>query len=528
MPSRAHEYVPRVSIASIALVAVTLLPPLLVRAQDTDKQPDAQTAGAVNTSVSSLPPLGNTDNMDRFLSREVADSFVFGQSSAPTGNDAEQAIATSSSAEPRIDTLATESNQKDSGVPDGTFAQTSYGPDSAESWIPVFDDTAERDKSVWKRLEKTNRLPLANNERVRFYEEQYQRESLWISKILHRGKPFLAHLVATLDQRFMPLELALLPAIESGYLPTAKSAGHASGLWQIVPITAKEIGVVRNQWFDGRGDILVSTTAAIDYLSYLNAEFNGDWELTLAAYNAGPGRVRAAIRKNKAAGLATDYWSLDLPRETLNYVPKFIALVRLVKQPALSGFDMPDVLMEPAFESIDIGFRVSVDKAAKLADIDVDLLRSLNAGLIHGVTAPEGPHHLLIPAGSGEQIQMAFVDVDRNSLFAEPKTHDVVAGDTISSIALKYGISQRALLSMNGLDDAKIRIGQKLAVLDSRNLSDSVIEYVVSIGDTLSEIAYKFSVDIRDISKTNGDSLEGDVIHPGDTLNITVSNASSG
>jgi len=554
MPSRAHGYLTRVSIALIVLLTGPMLTISSLNADDiANRVTDDASSGQwsdVKRAASSLPPIGNTTDMDRFLSREVSDDFVFGQ--APENAIAVEQTDLQNKAQTNLQTGG-KTDEQTAGpaatlLPETLEAAETATDDGAEStptenpiraanynqrtpldpWLPVFNEEPDASATVWDRIEKSDRLPLAKHERVRFYEEQYQRESLWISKILHRGKPFLAHLVATLDQRFMPLELALLPAIESGYQPTAKSAGQAAGLWQIVPITAKEIGVERGEWFDGRSDILVSTTAAIDYLSYLNAEFDGDWELTLAAYNAGPGRVRTAVTKNQEAGLPTDYWSLDLPRETMNYVPKLVALVSLIKQPGNGGFDMPNVLMEPAFESIDIGSRVSVDKAAKLADIDEEILRSLNAGLIHGVTAPDGPHHLLIPVGTGEQIQQAFANVDRATLFAEPKTHEVVAGDTISSIALKYGLSQRALLTMNALDNAKIRIGQKLAVLDSRNLSESVIEYVVSIGDTLSEIAHKFSVNVGDISLPNGDALEGDVIHPGDTLNITVNGASAG
>lgn len=549
MALRAHLNLTRISIALILFLTLLLPGAFSVFANETD----ASTNGSNPLLTKTLPVLGNTPDMDRYLSREVSDNYIFGSHSntpratAPVVIVSPSPNSTHSPANPGAGIVSTATDGSAESATSGpaksvtTRATAFVKPtnleepanveeqSTVEPWQPVFaDNKSGPGDSVWTHIISSDRLPLSDHERVRFYEDQYQRESLWISKILKRGSPFLAHLVATLDQRFMPLELALLPAIESGYRTTAKSGGNAAGLWQIVPITAKEIGVVRNQWFDGRSDVLVSTTAAIDYLSYLNAEFDGDWELTLAAYNAGPGRVRAAIRKNEKAGLATDYWSLDLPQETLNYVPKLIALVSLLKQPDQGGLEMPDVLMEPAFESIDVGFRVSIDKAAQIADIDIDVLKSLNAGLIHGVTAPKGPHYLLIPAGSGEQFQAAFAGIDRSTVFSEPKTHTVSAGDTISSIALKYGLSQRAVLEMNSLDNAKIRIGQKLAVLDSRNISESIIEYVVTIGDTLSEIADKFSVNVSDIKLSTGESMNDDVIHPGDTLNIIVSTPSSG
>jgi len=490
----------------------------------------------------SLPKIGNTSELDRTLSREVSDTFVFGQNeqsqtnsvnnrpvSTPTetvstDSDSPSIKSRSMSVSPTLDTDISDNRATNSEA----MPAESISAPAADTWSPVFNRDTGRTDTVWQHIIDSNRLPLTNHERVRFYIDQYQRESLWISKIMQRSKPFLAHMVATLDQRFLPVELALLPAIESGYKPTAMSDGNASGLWQIVPITAKEIGVLRNEWFDGRGDVLTSTTAAIDYLSYLNAEFDGDWELTLAAYNAGPGRIRAAMRKNEKKGLPTDYWSLALPEETRNYVPKLTALVRMIKSDNHGGLDLPTLTMEPAFELIDIGFRVSVDRAAEIADIDLDLLHSLNAGLIHGVTAPQGPHHLLIPIGTGDKIQRAFNAIDRKAAFTVPSTHNVASGDTISSIALKYGLTQRDLLIMNGLDDTKIRIGQKLAIMDKSPLSKSIVKYVVAIGDTLSEIAHKFSVNVQDITLSTGEVPSNDVIHPGDTLNITVGSPTSG
>jgi len=505
------------------------------------EQRDTNALESAEQSTLILPDIGNTDAQDRLLSREVSDTFVYGQ------NDSEQPVSVDNKHSNLLDpeTVSADGTDTVSGNRNidktPTMQVSSNGGPTVESNVGNAKTLAATksptpnslnkpipDDSVWKYIISSDRLPLKQQERVTFYVNQYQRESLWINKILRRGEPFLAHMVTTLDQRFLPMELALLPAIESGFRPTAKSGGNALGLWQIVPITAKEIGLARNAWFDGRGDVITSTTAAIDYLSYLNAEFDGDWELTLAAYNAGPGRIRAAIRKNKKQGLPTDYWSLDLPEETRNYVPKLTALITLLKMPNQGGLDLPELAMEPAFESIDIGFRVSLDRAAQIADVDLDFLRNLNAGLIHGVTAPQGPHFLLIPTGSGEKFQQAFSAIDRKTAFSVPNTHNVAVGDTISSIALKYGLTQSELLSMNGLDDTKIRIGQKLAVLGERKLSETVVEYVVTIGDTLSEIAHKFSVNVQDITLSTGEALSNDVIRPGDTLSININTPTSG
>jgi len=529
LQSPAHA--PKPSIALISSMAIAQL--IAASAFAEQRRSESEQSPAQLTIT--LPDMGNTTELDRSLSREVSDTFVFGQDrqdrtiSAQNGtavvipeptpsNDDTIVINNVKAHEPALGTLV-------DGAAESSKADNVRARAELDGWKPVkpvLDRTTTTGETVWQRIIDSNVLPLTDHERVNLYVDQYRRESLWISKILHRGAPFLAHMVATLDQRFLPVELALLPAIESGYLPTARSDGNATGLWQIVPITAKEIGVAQNDWFDGRVDVLTSTTAAIDYLSYLNAEFDGDWELTLAAYNAGPGRIRAAIRKNENNNLPTDYWSLDLPDETLNYVPKLTALVGLIKMVNHGGLDLPDLAMEPAFELIDIGFRVSLDRVAEITDIDLDLLRLLNAGLIHGVTAPQGPHYLLIPTGSGEKFLQAFNAIDRKTAFSVPSTHNVASGDTISSIALTYGLTQNDLLTMNGLKDTKIRIGQKLAIMDKRNLSKSVVKYVVSDGDTLSDIAHKYSVNVKDITLSTGEALNDDIIRPVTSVDVSV------
>ncbi len=531
-------HAPRPSIALISSMAVAHLMSTAAFAE----QRESKSGLSRSQRTLILPDMGNTIELDRSLSREVSDTFVY----QPDGQD--QTISIQNGAVVSMQDTAISSDGRSSiktGVPNkilktlevdadlrAVSEETAAGnlqmSDTPKNTQPFFNSSAAQNKSVWAHIINSDRLPLTDHERVKYYVDQYQRESHWVSKTLHRGIPFLAHMVAALDQRFLPVELALLPAIESGYRPTARSDGNAIGLWQIVPITAEEIGLDQNAWFDGRGDVLTSTTAAIDYLSYLNAEFDGDWELTLAAYNAGPGRIRAAIKKNAKRGLPTDYWSLDLPIETLNYVPKVTAMVRLIKMPNHGGLDLPEIRMEPAFESIDIGFRISLDRAAEITDVDLGILRLLNAGLIHGITAPQGPHYLLIPAGSGEKFQQAFSSIDHKTAFTEPSTHNVASGDTISSIALKYGLTQRDLLTMNGLNDTKIWVGQKLLVMDKKHVAQSVVKYVVAIGDTLSEIARQFSVSVGDITLSTGEALNDDVIHPGDTLNITVNVPTSG
>ncbi|ASJ72450.1 Membrane-bound lytic murein transglycosylase D [Granulosicoccus antarcticus IMCC3135] len=376
--------------------------------------------------------------------------------------------------------------------------------------------------TVWQFVQQSRRLKIPDKPQIENYRQQYQREALWISKILNRATPFAGHIVESLDKRYLPVELALLPAIESGYQPDVHSTEKAAGIWQIVPITAREIGISSNQWFDGRSDIVKSTDAAISYLSYLNAEFHGDWLLTLAAYNAGPGRVRSAIRRNEKSGQPTDFWSLKLPRETREYVPKFLALVAMLRHDSIPGLEIPLLARGNAFEVLEFGSQTSLDKVAAASGIPEFSLRHLNAGLVHGVTPPGGPHHIYVLKDNAESVISAVTAIDPRDLYTLPATHTVVAGESISTIARSYRLSQQNLMDLNGLNNSFIKIGQELAVRFEADNAASNIEYVVTIGDTISDIAQSFSVPMNSILDAEGRTLDGELIHPGERLLINV------
>ena len=386
---------------------------------------------------------------------------------------------------------------------------------SSENIQPVQQSASD----VWAFVQQSTRLQIPNHEDIAYYREQYQREAIWITLILERASPFIGYVVDELDKRYLPVELSLLPVIESGYQPDVHSPQKAAGLWQIVPATAADVGIKHTLWFDGRSDIRDSTLAAIKYLGYLNGRFHGDWPLTLAAYNAGPGRVRAAIKRNEEAGLPTDFWSLALPSETRKYVPRFLALVALLRDHPTAGLRLPSVPRGSAFDLLDAGRRVSLDKLASVSGVDEKSLRHLNAGLVRGVTPPAGPHVVYVPQGVGVPLVNLLQQDDKITLYSWPDTHKVEGGDTLGSIALRYDLSLQQLKLINGLDGDFIRSGQSLKVRTLAN-DHSRVTYVVTIGDTLTEIAQRFSVGVSAIMDEEGKPLRRDVIHPGETLSL--------
>lgn len=390
--------------------------------------------------------------------------------------------------------------------------------------------------NVWDVILDSKRMPAQLNADVELQMEEYRENAWWIEKIFSRSRPYLHYIVDRLDTRGLPLDLAFIPVIESSYQPHVLSPGSAAGLWQIVPITAKQIGLSKTRWFDARADLQQSTRAALDYLSYLNAEFKGDWELTLAAYNAGPGRVKKAMSRNRKAGKPVDFWSLSLPAETTAYVPKLIALMELVRQTPSSPFDLPKIANRPAFEEVDVGQRISLGKAAELAGLKVRTLQRLNAALTHNVTPPRGPHKLLVPLGASKTLRSNLAKNSGEKLFELPKTHLVQSGDSIGSIALLYGITRQELRELNLLNSDLIKIGQRLAVIDrkessqpiaaaastgtSKNSSANSINYVIKKGDTLSGIALKYNVRVGTITLADGSNPNEKRLIPGQRLLI--------
>ena len=469
------------ALAALAVLGTSVAAPSRAALDVTDGDAPVRAGSApARIDARDLPALGNTPELDRPLLREVGDDYVRG----------------------------------------GESGSPATAPATADEALEPLED-------AWGRVRAARRLEVPDNEAVRAQRRRLLDEALWIGKILRRADPYIAHVVSALDERYLPLELALLPAIESGFRPRALSHRRAAGLWQLMAPTALEFGVPRDRWYDGRGDVVVSTRAALDYLSYLNAVFHGDWTLTLAAYNAGPGRVRRALERARAAGGASDFWSLSLPRETREYVPKFLALLSLLRTESGDALDVPHVPLDVAgFVEVDARRRIDLAQAARLSGASERVLGNLNAGLVHGVTPPDGPHRLNLPHGTRRRFLRALA---RTLPRASPSAaHVVVAGDTLGAIARRYGLETSRLQAMNGLTGSLIRVGQRLDVRGGWLDGGARLEHVVSGGETLSAIAQRYAVRVEDILGAAGERLDGDLIRPGQTLLIHLAEAGTG
>ncbi len=390
--------------------------------------------------------------------------------------------------------------------------------------------------NLWERLRQG--MLLTNTPQVRFQQELdwYARHGDYIKRVTERAQPYLFHIVEQVEQYNMPLELALLPIVESAFKPFAYSPGRAAGLWQFIPSTGRMYGLQQNWWYDGRRDVDASTQAALTYLKKLHKQFNGDWLLAVAAYNCGEGTLAKAIRKNKAAGKATDFFSLQLPRETRAYVPRLLAISELVKNPSLYNVSLTPIKNEVRLARVDAGSQIDLAKVAELSNISLEQLYQLNPGFNRWATAPEGPHSFVIPVSNKQHFitgLAALPDGERLSW----KRHKIKQGETLSTIALKYKTSITNLRSSNKIKGSAIRAGKYLLIpvssqpaqayvlsSDGRqqrrlkrkgNGQKQIIE--VQANDTLWDLSRSWNVSVKRLCAWNG-IAPTDILHPGQQL----------
>ena len=370
------------------------------------------------------------------------------------------------------------------------------------------------------------------NRRIEAERSWYARHPDYLDRVFTRSQRYLPYIRAELERRGLPMELALLPIVESAYDPFAYSHGRAAGLWQMIPGTAKRFGVKQNWWYDGRRDIVDSTRAALDYLEYLYKLNDGDWLNAIASYNSGEGNVLRAVRKNKAANKPIDFWHLRVPRETSSYVPKLLALVDIVRDPDSYNLSLPVIADEQQFVVADIDSQIDLALAAELAGVDVDTVYAYNPGYNRWATDPSGPHSLVMPADVADGFIAALADVPENER-VRWKRHKIGNGETISEIAEQYHTTIASIRAANNLRGNTIRAGQhllipvstkplsaysqsaeaRLARTQNRKRDGNKFEHVVKSGESFWTISQRYKVTTRQLAAWNG-------MAPGDTLSV--------
>ncbi|MBM7062041.1 LysM peptidoglycan-binding domain-containing protein [Pseudomonas sp. UL073] len=400
---------------------------------------------------------------------------------------------------------------------------------------PQWLDSAAEDEppqDVWERMRRGFQLQdeIGTNPRIERQRLWFASKPSYLESVSGRGSLYVHYVVERLEERDMPLELALLPVIESSYDPFAYSRSNAAGLWQFIPTTGRHYNLQQSSWYDGRRDITASTGAALNYLSRLHEMFNGDWLLALAAYNAGEGTVSRAIERNQKLGLPTDYWNLPLPQETQDYVPKLLALSQLVKAPEAYGINLDPIANEPYFEVVELKQRMDLSRLAALANIDADEMYQLNPAFKKRITYG-GPQQLLVPAAKAELLT-ANLSMLKPQDKVDWQNYKVRKGDTLQSIARRYDLSINSLQDINNLSNSRLHAGQSLTLPlrageQPRQAAQPTIAvatvskprtYRVKNGDNMWQIAKANNVAVDDLKRWNKLSNHG--LKVGQVLNL--------
>lgn len=249
---------------------------------------------------------------------------------------------------------------------------------------------------LWNRVRRGYRINHMEHPRIIAQKNWFAGKQAYIERLTARASRYLYHTVSEAERRGIPTELALLPIIESSYDPSATSNASAAGLWQFIPSTGRIYGLNQSTTYDGRRDVVESTRAAYDFLTSLYNQF-GSWELALAAYNAGPGRIQRAMEANARQGLPTDYWSLRLPTETMNYVPRFMAVAQIIRSPEQHGIMLPAIANHAHFRAVNTNIGVSLDEVSRVTGVPVSELQLLNPALTNLRVDASGPSRVVIP-----------------------------------------------------------------------------------------------------------------------------------
>jgi membrane-bound lytic murein transglycosylase D len=402
---------------------------------------------------------------------------------------------------------------------------------------PPLEATEAQHHDLWERIREGFQYDLASHPKIRQDIDWYAERPRFLNGVQERARPYLHFIVEEIEQRGMPMELALLPAIESSFVPSARSPAAAAGIWQFTPGTGARFGLAQNAWYDGRLDVVASTHAALDYLELLAEQFNGDWGLALAAYNAGEMTIQRAIEKNTRLGKPTDFWSLDLPKETRAFFPRLLAISELIKNPDQYGFNLNPIPNEPYFKPVTVEEQIDLKEAARLAGIPAEEIKRLNPGFKRWATAPGSAQMVNVPAEVAEDFEEKLAAND-DRLRVRLSQYEVRRGDTLGGIAQRLGVSSAALQQANHLKGTKLTPGQMLVVPVSPEQVAAAgpaepkpqakktaakkkgrIEYQVKAGDSLWLIAKAHKVSDKDIAKWNKINAKT-TLQPGMTLII--------
>jgi membrane-bound lytic murein transglycosylase D len=330
------------------------------------------------------------------------------------------------------------------------------------------------EENLWIEMKSNFQLEhYPNSPAVKAQIDWFMNNQGYLNRTARRAAPFMYYIYQETKARHLPAELVLLPIIESAYNPFVSSYAGAAGLWQMEPGTGRMFGLRQDFWYDGRKDVSTSTKAALDYLSYLQNFFGGNWLLAIAAYDTGEGNVASSIRRNTRAGLPTDFWSLHLASETQAYIPKLLALSVIISNPKEYGITLPTISNAPYLGEVEVGSQMSLNKAANLAGVSLEEIQTLNAGYKKSTLDPHHPYKLLLPIDRISTFKRNLLSHTENNNTDDTgnlwSRYKVQPGDTWKKIATRFGTTISLLQSVNHSDAFTPPLGQVLLIPETNS-----------------------------------------------------------
>lgn len=401
----------------------------------------------------------------------------------------------------------------------------------AQALLPP--DAYDPPVDAWTRLRAGFAMPDIDGPLVRRWEKWYASHPDYVARMLERSRRYLYHIIHEVERRGMPMEVAILPMIESAYNPMALSRARALGIWQFIPATGKKYGLEQNWWFDERRSVVDATAGALDYLETLHTMF-GDWQLALAAYNCGEGGLSRSIARNKAKKKPASYSALTLPRETREYLPKLQAVKNILRQPEAFGLSLQHIPDTPYFKVVATPQAIDVKLAAELAEMPLEDFVSLNPGYNRPVIGGAEVHSLLLPVEKAESFsaKLALIETPLVSW----RAYHLKPGERLEQVASRYGLDPEALRAANGIRGTRpLPSGVSLLVPASAqgDNGDTALHHAVFVpppvemgsgfhrvrrGETLATIAATYGATITELKHWN--RLAANALKPGQRLRI--------
>ena len=376
--------------------------------------------------------------------------------------------------------------------------------------------------TVWEYLQENSELKnYTIDKTTQRYIDNHLRDKKLFNRFLENSTFYIFYVIEKLNEAELPVELALVPFIESNYDPFSISPSGAVGLWQFMPSTGRLYELDKSWWQEDRHDPFLSTNAAVEYFDYLFERFDNDLFHSLASYNAGPTLVDSRIKRNIKLNKDPSFSNLRLPSQAKSYIPKFIAIYEIISNPEKYNVELPDIPFKQLVERVEINGQVEILAFSDFVGLKPEFVYKLNAGYTKWASAPGEKSIFYIPLEKAN-----LINNDKEIFLKENKinwiTHKIKPGDSLWELARKYDTRVEIIKKINFLEKDLLSLNETILIPLSQSEENNFIPFevhVVSEGDSLWRIASRYNLSAREIARNNSIEMSS-ILSIGQQLNI--------